>query len=449
MAAIKYNDIELASTRHKLALQAALCYNISRKYCCPRGTTNTLLGRFATYLFGRYVTMNSLSPRGYVPQELPFASEEAIPQKICKKCDNPFPATKDFFRPYGKNNNLRTECRECEKAANREYKNRPEVRKHRQEYKKSYYQNHPEYREYIKAYGKTRRESTEKREQILAHKRAYHYSPERQARLKVYQALSEVRERKLIASKRYRDKHHERRLAYMKEYYKRSEVREHRKVYQKTPKYRAYRRDYLRTYNKTYYKRSEVRERVRAREKRYRNCPEIRERYKAYSKVYRSRPEIQEFYRAYRKAYKKPYYAKKRDKILEQQKNYYNRPEIKERYRIYGREYGKRPEVRERNHIRREISRGYKNSTKGTYTIAQIQDLLKRQHYCCYYCRHKLEKKQGKYIYHIDHTFPLSRTKDTNDPINDISYLVIACPTCNLKKGNKFPHEFYEGGRLL
>jgi 5-methylcytosine-specific restriction endonuclease McrA len=32
---------------------------------------------------------------------------------------------------------------------------------------------------------------------------------------------------------------------------------------------------------------------------------------------------------------------------------------------------------------------------------------------------------------------------------NDISNIVLACPSCNLQKGTRLPHEWPEGGRLL
>lgn len=93
-----------------------------------------------------------------------------------------------------------------------------------------------------------------------------------------------------------------------------------------------------------------------------------------------------------------------------------------------------------------------KKSILGTHTTAQITELLKRQHYRCYYaaCGHaKFNKVNGKYIYHVEHTFPISRVAGTDIPANDISYIVLACPHCNTSKGNKFPWEWVEGGHLL
>jgi len=90
-----------------------------------------------------------------------------------------------------------------------------------------------------------------------------------------------------------------------------------------------------------------------------------------------------------------------------------------------------------------------KKAIKGSFTAQQIQDLLKRQKHRCYYCSIKFEKHKSKYIYHIDHTFPISRVVGTDIPANDISYLVLTCPPCNRSKHDKFPWEFPEGGKLL
>lgn len=100
--------------------------------------------------------------------------------------------------------------------------------------------------------------------------------------------------------------------------------------------------------------------------------------------------------------------------------------------------------------------RARKKEVEGEYTTAQIQEQLKRQDYHCYYARcgfAKFErvKENGKwkYLYHIDHTYPLTRIVGTDIPGNNISYLVLSCHSCNESKGNKFPWEFFEGGRLL
>ncbi len=89
----------------------------------------------------------------------------------------------------------------------------------------------------------------------------------------------------------------------------------------------------------------------------------------------------------------------------------------------------------------RTASRNRKARNKGAegkFTGQDVQRQLKAQHNKCYWCQDKLAK------YHIDHIVPLSRG-GTNCPDN----LVVSCPTCNLRKNNKYPHEWIEGGRLL
>jgi 5-methylcytosine-specific restriction endonuclease McrA len=81
----------------------------------------------------------------------------------------------------------------------------------------------------------------------------------------------------------------------------------------------------------------------------------------------------------------------------------------------------------------------------GNYTSAQIQEQLKRQHHKCYYCHSQFKKTDEQYVFQIDHTFPVTREYASND----ISHLVLTCPACNRKKGNKYPWERPEGGRLL
>src|SRR5579872_5401787 len=79
----------------------------------------------------------------------------------------------------------------------------------------------------------------------------------------------------------------------------------------------------------------------------------------------------------------------------------------------------------------------------GTHTAQDVLNQLKRQKSRCYYC-HKKVNPHDRGSYHVDHVIPLARG-GRNDPSN----LVIACPTCNLRKHDRLPHEFPEGGRLL
>lgn len=83
-----------------------------------------------------------------------------------------------------------------------------------------------------------------------------------------------------------------------------------------------------------------------------------------------------------------------------------------------------------------------KKKAQGNHTAQDIQTQHERQHGYCYYCQCKLGSNRR--AFHVDHVVPLSRG-GSNDPEN----LVIACPSCNISKHNKMPHEWVKGGRLL
>ena len=151
----------------------------------------------------------------------------------------------------------------------------------------------------------------------------------------------------------------------------------------------------------------------------YHSHPEIREKLRQYNKKRRLLPKVKEYRNRYNKEY---------------QKEYRCRPGLREVFNLYGHNY-----------------RARKKSVEGTYTPEQIQEQLKRQKYRCYYaaCGHtKFKKVNGNYQYHVEHTFPISRVAGTDIPANSIDYLVLACPSCNLSKHDKFPWEWPEGGRL-
>lgn len=193
--------------------------------------------------------------------------------------------------------------------------------------------------------------------------------------------------------------------------------------------------------------RNKNKDRIQSYRKDYSSRPDVQEHRRAYERGLRNNSETRDTYQARRKAsyYKPENYARL--------KEYYKHPEVQERKRLNDRKRYHDPiignQVKEQKRARVLRYQAKKKLIAGTYTFEQIQDLLKRQKHKCYYCSTRFEKKSGRYIYHIDHTFPISRVVDTDIPANDISYLVLTCPTCNMKKGNKFPWEFPEGGRLF
>ena len=83
--------------------------------------------------------------------------------------------------------------------------------------------------------------------------------------------------------------------------------------------------------------------------------------------------------------------------------------------------------------------RARKRQAEGTHTASDIKDQYTRQKGKCFWCGGRVGKQ-----YHVDHVVPLSRGGG-DGPDN----LVIACAACNLQKGDKLPHEWAKGGRLL
>lgn len=91
--------------------------------------------------------------------------------------------------------------------------------------------------------------------------------------------------------------------------------------------------------------------------------------------------------------------------------------------------------AREYHHRRRTL----KLEAEGTHTADDIRVQQDRQKGKCYYCHSDFGDN-----YHVDHIVPLSRG-GSDDPDN----LVITCEQCNKSKGNRLPHEWSKGGRLL
>lgn len=149
------------------------------------------------------------------------------------------------------------------------------------------------------------------------------------------------------------------------------------------------------------------------------------------------RDQKKEYRARYNSQYAKDHKEERRESNRNYQRLYYYRPEKRERVLTQGR-------------IRSSRRRSRKQAIPGDLTPQQIQEKLKAQRYRCYYaaCGHaKFERVNGEYVYHLEHTIPISRTE--SQPRHDVNYVVLACPACNLKKHNKLPHEFFEGGRLF
>src|SRR5258708_10897642 len=236
--------------------------------------------------------------------------------------------------------------------------------------------------------------------------------------------------------------------AYHKTYSPPPEVRErhhaYNRAYSSRPEFQAHRRELYRN------EIPEVRERRQVRQNVYRSHPSVRVRRRSLERERYCRPEVRESERIRKKVYRNR--PEVREQRHAQDKVYRNRPEIQAQRRAKNKAYGSHPDVLQHNRLYAHLQRARKKAVSGTHTASQIQELLKRQHYRCYYsaCGHaRLKKRDGKYIYHIDHPFPVSRVAGTDIPANDISYLVLTCPTSNMSKGDKYTWKFPEGGRLL
>jgi 5-methylcytosine-specific restriction endonuclease McrA len=158
---------------------------------------------------------------------------------------------------------------------------------------------------------------------------------------------------------------------------------------------------------------------------------------RSYEKSHRNLPEV----KAHSHEWHKSYYQKHCSEIKE--KN--SLPSVREnhsaRMKVYLPLYRSRPDAQDKKRSYDINRRAHKKAAPGTHTLQESKEQYQRQGGKCYWCQRKIEWGE----HHEDHIIPLTRDGATND----ISNIAIACPTCNRRKKNKLPHEFYEGGRLL
>lgn len=251
---------------------------------------------------------------------------------------------------------------------------------------------------------------------------------------------------------------------YKKQYYQthKDEISEKHKVYAKTHKeqvrahkkqYAEAHKDHLRDYHKQYYEDRKEQWSEQGKQRYVTHGEQIRERVRRYQEAHKE--QISERGKLHRQLHReqiserrKRLYHSDREHFLAQKKRDHakHKEQRLEKYKVYRRSERGRLIRRALWHKREAQKKTY----GGVYTAAQIQEQLKRQNYRCYYAAcgfAKFQKVNGRYIYHIEHTIPLSRAEAL--PRNDISHIVLACSACNLSKGTKLPHEWFEGGRLL
>lgn len=137
------------------------------------------------------------------------------------------------------------------------------------------------------------------------------------------------------------------------------------------------------------------------------------------------------------KTYQKRYHQEHLDQVHEQQRQQYQ--EQREQRIAHQRQYLRTEKGRLVDKAHRHKRKAQKRASEGFYTAQQLQEQFQRQKGKCYYCKAKFGK-----IYHVDHVVPLSK-----GGTNEINNIVLACPTCNMRKAGRLLHEWPEGNRLL
>lgn len=132
----------------------------------------------------------------------------------------------------------------------------------------------------------------------------------------------------------------------------------------------------------------------------------------------------------------KQYYEQNRDVIMARSRRWYQ--ENKEARLAWERVYHKKNPGIKRGKNRRRRARKL-NAQCTPYTDADVADLWYAQGGNCAYCAVPLFGD-----YHLDHVVPLSR-----GGADALTNIVLACPSCNLRKGVKTGEEFEEWLRAL
>ena len=163
----------------------------------------------------------------------------------------------------------------------------------------------------------------------------------------------------------------------------------------------------------------------------------LRSECKECTKAYRNRPDVRKRAREYMREYMREYSQREeyKQKKREYMRQYLQDPEVREQRCEYGRKWYRANRDRVQANVLRYQAR--KRKATGDYTPEDIQLIGDRQGWRCWYCQ-----EDCKDNYHIEHRVPISRG-GSNDPSN----IVISCPTCNLSKRDKLPHEWC--GRLI
>ena len=168
-------------------------------------------------------------------------------------------------------------------------------------------------------------------------------------------------------------------------------------------------------------------EQVREQERLYRQAH--KEQLAAYIKQWQQENDRTDYKKQWHQAHKEELNARAHERYLSQQ----------EERRARARRYGKTEQGRLVSKTHKSRRKAQKRASAGSYTAKQLQEQFQRQKGKCYWCKVKLGK-----TWHADHVIPLAKGGS-----NTIDNIVAACPTCNMRRKDKLPHEWPEGGRLL
>lgn len=136
----------------------------------------------------------------------------------------------------------------------------------------------------------------------------------------------------------------------------------------------------------------------------------------------------------------KSWYWKNKDSVCEKSKEMYmaNKDRIIARVRAY--EAANPEKTRLHWRVKSSRRRARLQTVGGYYTKSDIERIFVLQKEKCANCGCSI-----KDMYHIDHRIPVAKGGD-NNPKN----IDLLCPSCNLRKAAKLPHEFAkENGRLI
>ena len=233
----------------------------------------------------------------------------------------------------------------------------------------------------------------------------------------------------------YYEAHREEKLRYAAEY--QAQHKEEKRAY--NLKYGIEHRKEIRAYRAKHYQENKE----KYKEQNARNYKLHSEARRLYAVRYRA--DHPEWVIQYREAHRDEHrhYDKRYQQEHREQKRLYHAQYRIDHYaelREWRKQYAQTEHAKRIHRAHTHKRKALKRNASGFHTALELEQQRKRQHNKCYWCHMKLFKD----VWHADHIIPLSR--GGSDAIDNI---VIACPTCNMRKYNKLPHEWREGGRLL